>query len=363
MKAQSLLTLSWLLCSAFVTSATTNESVRVFMPDGQIKSHLLRVFVTKDFTQEDAPKLILSAGRLVLKELPDWAEKPIEPRHISRFQHRTELLDGVDIGPTGTLLIFDLRNIDFPWFKACMRVTPAIKWGNPPSIAVGEQPVYIGNLKGAMLWTGLIILVPLTLICAFAYRTELKLGKEASGKEVIGKGMQNLMRLLARPDGRMSLSKTQAAIWTSCVGAMVFCFGITRLKPPAIPETLVALMGLSLATRIGTYTKEVKDAEDPQRQGEMLPKEKPRWRHLIDGGKQNDPALAITRAQMFFWTILTVCLFCVKSLLDGGLWEVPWQLVALMGISQVTYMVPVLREPRPVGDGKGATSGKPASGP
>jgi hypothetical protein len=336
-----LLAASWMMFWAGSGRAVTNEPIRVFMPDGQIKSHLLRVFVTRDFTEEDAPKLMLLAGRLVAKELPTWVEKPIDVRYVARFQHRAELLDGIDIGPTGTLLVFDLRDFDFPWFKACMRVTPVIKWGEPSSTVVGEQPVYIGNLEGAMVWTLVVILLSLGLICLFAYFMELRVVTDVRFRKRIGKWMW----LLARPDGRLSLSKTQAAIWTICVGAMVFCFGITRLKPPVIPESLVALMGLSLATRAVTYLgKEVP-------QGKTVPTEKPKWRHLIDGGEDKDPALAITRAQMLFWTILVVCLFCAKSLLDGELWKVPWQLVALMGLSQTSYIVPVLKEPR-----KGAAS-------
>jgi hypothetical protein len=52
--------------------------------------------------------------------------------------------------------------------------------------------------------------------------------------------------------------------------------------------------------------------------------------------------LSLARAQMLFWTGLTVVLFVVKSVLEGTLWEVPWQMVALMGISQVGYLSPRL---------------------
>jgi hypothetical protein len=30
----------------------------------------------------------------------------------------------------------------------------------------------------------------------------------------------------------------------------------------------------------------------------------------------------------------------VKSVLNGVVWEVPWAMVALMGISQVSYLAP-----------------------
>jgi len=50
--------------------------------------------------------------------------------------------------------------------------------------------------------------------------------------------------------------------------------------------------------------------------------------------------LSLARAQMVFWTVLTLFLFIVKSILDGNLWAVPWELVALMGLSQVGYLAP-----------------------
>lgn len=38
--------------------------------------------------------------------------------------------------------------------------------------------------------------------------------------------------------------------------------------------------------------------------------------------------------------VATLASFVTKSLLDGALWPVPWQLVALMGMSQAGYVAP-----------------------
>ena len=46
----------------------------------------------------------------------------------------------------------------------------------------------------------------------------------------------------------------------------------------------------------------------------------------------------MAKAQIFFWTLLTIILFIVKSFLEGNLWEVPYELVIFMGISQGTYI-------------------------
>jgi hypothetical protein len=43
---------------------------------------------------------------------------------------------------------------------------------------------------------------------------------------------------------------------------------------------------------------------------------------------------------MLLWTVLLVVLFFVKSLLDSVVWEVPTEMVFLMGLSQLGYVAP-----------------------
>jgi hypothetical protein len=333
MKARILLAASWIVVSTCAGRAVTNEPVRVFMPDGQIKSHLLRVYITEDITEADNPTLTLLAGRFLIETLPNWAERTNSYRELARLQHWTETVNGQEISRTGTLLVFDLRKADFPIFKACMRVTPVIKWGQPPRTAIGDQPVYVGNMWGASLWTAVFVGAVVLMIFLFTWIRK---------KDGAGEGRKpNFKWLLLNPEGRLSLSKTQVAVWTLCIGVTVFIFGLTRLAPPVIPETLVALMGLSLATRVITYTKE-----------EPLPKKyDPQLSDLVQSKVGDDYELSITKAQMLYWTCLVACLFMLKSLLDGELWDVPWQLVALMGISQATYIVPVVNKKMPVNSG------------
>jgi len=295
------------------------------MPDGQIKSHLLRVYITEDITEADNPTLTLLAGQFLMKSVPSWVEQTKSYRELARLQHWTETVDGQEISRTGTLLVFDLRKADFPFFKACMRVTPVIKWGQPARTAIGDRPVYVGNMIGASLWTAVFVGAVVVMIFLFTWIRKKK-GEGESRKP-------NFKWLLLNPEGRLSLSKTQVAVWTLCIGVTVFIFGLTRLAPPVIPETLVALMGLSLATRVITYTRE-----------HPLPKKyDPQLSDLVKSKVGDDYELSITKAQMLYWTCLVACLFVLKSLLDGELWDVPWQLVALMGISQATYIVPVVK--------------------
>jgi hypothetical protein len=48
--------------------------------------------------------------------------------------------------------------------------------------------------------------------------------------------------------------------------------------------------------------------------------------------------LSIPKAQMVVWTLVVILLFCIKSVLGGELWAVPWELVVLTGFSQAGYL-------------------------
>jgi len=48
--------------------------------------------------------------------------------------------------------------------------------------------------------------------------------------------------------------------------------------------------------------------------------------------------LALSRAQMLFWTLIVVAMFIAKSVMTQSLWDIPWALVALLGVSQVGYL-------------------------
>ena len=121
-------------------------------------------------------------------------------------------------------------------------------------------------------------------------------------------------------------------------------------------------MGLSLATRATIFITEAKAktptgeqtdsttkatderTNNPPNNKTGAPKEDtpvtPRLSDLIRSSVDEGNPVAITKAQMLFWTCIAGFLFCEKSLLNGALWEMPWQLVALMGISQVSYVIP-----------------------
>jgi len=151
----------------------------------------------------------------------------------------------------------------------------------------------------------------------------------------------SVLPLLCSPDGTLSLWRVQLLAWTLAVGSVVVCFGLTRLNIPTIPETLIALMGMSLATGGLGYlgngehlqsTPVVANVVNPQnkalrdRLGELL----------CDETGQ----LSVARVQMVFWTLSMLLLFLVKSVQESAVWEVPWTMVALMGVSQAGYVGP-----------------------
>lgn len=318
--------------------AVTNEPVRVYMPDGQLQSHLLRVYITEDITEADNPTLTLLAGQLLLVKLPAWAERTNTFRELARFQHWTETVEGQAVSRTGTLLLFDIRQAGFPFFKASMRITPVIKWGQPRRTAVGDRAVYLGNMKGAGIWTIVVLGALVAGIYSLTrFRQDVDVTRRSATPDDSRVRKAGFAWLLMGPEGRLSLSKTQAAVWTVCIGGVVFLFGLIRLEPPAIPESLVALMGLSLATRVLSFSKEKRsNIQYAPQLSDLI--------RSLDGDRLE---LAITKAQMLFWTCLVACLFVAKSLLDGVLWDVPWPLVTLMGMSQATYVVPVIRGQKP----------------
>src|SRR5262244_1010885 len=91
---------AWLVLSLLQTSAATNGPLTLFMPDGQMRSHLLRVYVSADIQDGDKPELVLLAGQFMNQTPPSWTQRPIIPRELARFQQWTEKRDGISIGQT-----------------------------------------------------------------------------------------------------------------------------------------------------------------------------------------------------------------------------------------------------------------------
>jgi len=104
------------------------------------------------------------------------------------------------------------------------------------------------------------------------------------------------------------------------------------------------LMGMSVATgglsAIAARSKQ--KYQDDTAESTEGPKKnhKPEFSDLISSYNQDLKVvvLSVPKAQMLFWTGIILILFVAKSILTGELWDVPWEMVTLTGVSQAGYI-------------------------
>jgi len=311
---------------AAAPAAGSEPISRIYMPDGQLKSHSIRVYVTRDILPNQNPRLRLLRSHAVTKKAVDETALE-EPGVVAPGQEWIESVEGQQVRRSGTLLLFDISNIDFG-FKAMLRVMPVVSWteGSIGRIAVGAREVNVGNIVAALCWTASVVGLALLVV--------IVLSRRAGG---------NPLLLLTGVDGHLSLAQTQIGCWTVAVGGVVLGYGLIRLEIPNIPQSLLALMGASLATGGIAFFQDAKKQQAAVNAGVA-----PAQRTLALGDlvrvfpTGQAPELSLAKAQMLFWTVLLLVLFVSKSILDGAIWEVPWALVALMGFSQAGYLAPKL---------------------
>lgn len=330
----------------------------IFMPDGQLKSHLLQVYVTRDIQESLKPELqLFHSHAITSKGKDEMAWRPAVSASASQWH---ETYKGQDVPKTGTLLLFDLSDDEID-YKATNRVTPRVRWVGCGGYcySVSEKEVNVGDILAATGWTILIVAVALALV--------LLLARKKQGGPI---------GFLRGVDGHLSLGQTQMACWTIAVGGVALGYGLIRLEIPTIPGSLVALMGASLVTggvasfQDGQNLKAAQTAAAagagggggaggpgggapvppaapvpaaPAAPAPQLTNQDWSWSDLVRTftGSQSG-ALSLAKAQMIFWTVLLLFLFVSKSILDGVIWDIPWALVALMGFSQAGYLAPKL---------------------
>src|SRR6266853_3166215 len=83
------------------------EPVQLFMPDGQLRSHPIRVFVNRELTHDMDPRLTLTASHTVSdkRQGEDNVRRPVL---LAAQQRWVQTLEGQKTEFIGTLLIFDL---------------------------------------------------------------------------------------------------------------------------------------------------------------------------------------------------------------------------------------------------------------
>lgn len=322
------------------------KNVRLYIPDGQLIDRPVRVYVLGiEDSQLVDPRLRLISLKHLAKlkrdvtEISDeeWRALGLEKKPFDRAEGQLfkrevrgswEKEPADELDAKGIVLLFDLRKLPIRKYWPGTRILPKLIYGNKQSV-LADREVYICHRSGT-IFIVLIIVVPLILILNF-----------------LAKKDNYLKGLLSTADGRMSVSLTQMFLWTVAVGAAVLALGITRLSIPEIHESLVILMGLSVTTSmVGHWQSDSVQEEKRRRREEVVlenDKEqkngrKPKLSDLVmikvPGGEDAD----LVKAQLLFWTVITLSIFVIKSIIEGELWDVPPQLLTLMGISQAGFL-------------------------
>ena len=91
-------------------AADTNEPVQLFMPDGQLKSHPLRVFVDRDITASMKPMLKLTESHAVTRQ--NQSELQAHPAMLlARHQKSVQLINGQEVSFTGNSCCLICANV------------------------------------------------------------------------------------------------------------------------------------------------------------------------------------------------------------------------------------------------------------
>jgi hypothetical protein len=307
----------------------------MYIPDGQLLNHHVTIHVSNEkIEMNEEPRLHLARlsadGGTKGAALKEW-----RPFLVASGQTWTQKIEGQTIAREGTILMFALEGFTLPKYQSTTRVIPQLSWKPPagvPERTLLAEPVYLGSYWGAFIWTIVIVGLLVFFVGRLAHKTEVLKTKESG-----------VLYLISGNDGYMSLWRTQLAAWSVAVGSMVVFFGLIQLAVPSIPDSLVALMGMSVATGSLSAIAGKRPQKDPSVAKAHSPPpnpDGPRWRHLIGSwnSENKQVVLSVQKAQMVFWTGIILALFVVKSLGSGELWSVPWEMVTLTGVSQLGYL-------------------------
>lgn len=364
---------------------------KMYPPTSQLTTWPMRIFVTASIPEGAVPTLAIMLGH-ALPRSADNATQDIESGqcgklpavHVARNQLWSggANVDGQASERAGTWLLFDVSKCSLPGIWSMSSAHLVLKWtgdGKPCTncTLVSSVETSLGSATYAGFYS-ILMLVVFTIIIVVI----LKISKYS----IVG---------FFLTDGRLSLSMVQMAMWTYTVGFVVLFDLFVRLDAVSIPGSLIVLMTSSLLTAGVSSTivgaakastpaspltadeekklndpntpKDEKDkllkkqddfkaaqanaasvlalpsTSNPPKSGQPVPQSRPIHTRLLelftlpedptDGSK-----LSLSRVQMLFWTVVIIVMFISKSLLSPELWEVPWTLVALMGVSQLGYL-------------------------
>ena len=343
-----------------VGTCESGYALEVIIPDGQFFNNLVVVFLKGDAEEiERNGEFGLSLhddSMLGEATAHKWvpANRVSKEQDLSRVWHRTPSADMESrVGGTGLVLLFDLLKhrrdlVGVLWPRA--EVRPLIGFREKPSddweVCLIGRRLYLANGPGVLLWTSIVLIAVLgSILCLSRWKGRRWFGLLYSGQH-------------------LSLAKAQIALWTLAIGGAVFGLGLVHLDVPDVPNSLVVLMGLSLSTGGVRYyalgkARQLPAAGTGDGDNEQT---SPSIGDLICVGQGTDRTLSLPKAQMLAWTLIVGGLFVFKSIVEGSLWNVPIEMVALMGVSQIAYVAPSL--PGALGDSaiQGSDSNKDPRG-
>jgi hypothetical protein len=340
-----------LVCLVSMHAAPAAEPpVQLYVSDGQLCSRPFTVFINREITADMKPTLRLAGmsagGNLQPISVIDPGHGLAAPHQVRPFK-----IDGQSVAIEGTILRFDVTDYQIPRLHPAHRVLPIVEWEAPGASgtngerqhAVASAEVYVGNSWWALMWTVAIVGGIAAMVLFWGWRKSVQVQKEQSRFTP-----RPFLFVVTGPDGYLSLWRAQLVLWTLAIASMVFLFGLLRLQIPEIPDSLVVLMGMSILT--GGISKYKARKDFPSTGQEALAARdaaqpsvgpvKGQLADLISDYNQayRHPEISVPKAQMVLWTGVMLVLFIVKSWLQGELWDVPWQMVALTGASQAGYV-------------------------
>lgn len=340
MKKQSfifLVAFAFLLFTFPLNSKAFQDSIRsmeMYIPQGQVSNRVFKVYI-RDYvlTKDNHPELILNGNKKTTNvscKLVDLASNQVFSKQVQ---------EGENINVSGTLLLFDISSLDISKLRTSIKVMPVLAW-NDLNTQTGKKIIYpgcyfIGHGLGTTIWTIAILVIILAGISL------VLLLREKKGNNKIGQ----LLGAICDEDGQVSMALLQMGLWTIAVSSMVLAFGLLRLSVPDIPGTLITLMLFAAGTTTaGQYQSKIRMREDKKLKDLKGKKDDDddmsfwmRLNTMFYTEKESDyPSIA--KIQVLIWTAITLTLFIYLSLNEGELWEVPNELVILMGISQATFL-------------------------
>lgn len=157
-----------------------------------------------------------------------------------------------------------------------------------------------------------------------------------------------LLRILLDKNGHASLSTFQLLVWTLLISCLYITLWFLQLRdgstqaPPAIPVSLMALMGISVGVPI--VSKGISEYKKFRSRSDGEIYKEPRYASMLE----EDGQPSLLRLQMFLWTLAAVVIYFWLFLntvftadpeaVSIGLPEIDPTLLFLMGLSQTGYL-------------------------